>query len=109
MDCNIFYLLATNNVDKTILQMPLSESMLSTLKSNKNIMLDKSRRFRKTKGGYKWSNNQLPNLPKVSENELVEIRKRIQKENICSNVKQWSFFSIILLTFALLLFYLIKY
>ncbi len=32
--------------------MPLGESMISTVKSNKSIMLDKSKRFRKTLGGY---------------------------------------------------------
>ncbi len=35
--------------------MPFAESFSSTLKSNKAIMLDKSRHFRKTMGGFKWS------------------------------------------------------
>lgn len=32
--------------------MPFAESFSSTLKSNKAIMLDKSRHFRKTMGGW---------------------------------------------------------
>ena len=32
--------------------MPLAESMISSLKSNKSVMLDKSKRFRKRLCGY---------------------------------------------------------
>lgn len=38
--------------------MPFGESFISTLKSNKSIMLDKSRRFIKTPGGFDWSKSQ---------------------------------------------------
>lgn len=50
--------------------MPLSVSMLSALRSNKNMMLDKSMRFRKTIGGYEWSNDKLFKFPKATEKEL---------------------------------------
>lgn len=77
--------------------MPFVESMISTLKSNKAIMLDKSRRFRKTKGGYNWSKNTLKPLPKASEKELKEIKHRILNENKRTQFKQGVLFSIILI------------
>ncbi len=87
--------------------MPFAESMISALKSNKAIMLDKSRRFRKTKGSYDWSKNTLRNLPKATEQELIEISKQIKKENKRSRIKQGllflTIFFIVLLTFLMLL------
>ncbi|MBC3845137.1 hypothetical protein H8K90_01985 [Winogradskyella echinorum] len=61
--------------------MPLGESMRSTLKSNKSIMLDKSKRFRKTLGGYDKNRKIEFNLPKATPEQLKEIRQKLKKEN----------------------------
>ncbi|GAB5565820.1 MAG: hypothetical protein Wins2KO_28830 [Winogradskyella sp.] len=61
--------------------MPLSESMISTLKSNKNIMLDKSKRFRKTLGGYNKCTRGNFNFPKASPELLLEIKNKVRREN----------------------------
>ncbi|SDH03683.1 hypothetical protein SAMN04489796_1011228 [Winogradskyella thalassocola] len=61
--------------------MPLGGSMISTLKSNKNIMLDKSRRFRKTLGGYDKKRKVEYNFPKVTPQQLKMIRHKLKKEN----------------------------
>ena len=61
--------------------MPLAESMISTLKSNKRIMLDKSRHFRKTLGGYDKKRSKLNDYPKATEAQLSEIRERMKRDN----------------------------
>lgn len=61
--------------------MPLGESMRSTLKSNKSIMLDKSKRYRKTLGGYDKNRKIEFNLPKATPEQLKEIRQKLKKEN----------------------------
>ena len=61
--------------------MPLGGSMISTLKSNKNIMLDKSRRFRKTLGGYDKRRKVEYNFPKATPQQLKMIRDKLKKEN----------------------------
>ncbi|MCF7560965.1 hypothetical protein L3X39_09990 [Sabulilitoribacter multivorans] len=61
--------------------MPFGESFLSTIKSNKSIMLDKSRRFRKSKGSFDWSKSPQLNLPNSTSEQLEEIRLRLKKEN----------------------------
>ncbi len=61
--------------------MPLSESMISTLKSNKNIMLDKSKRFRKTLGGYNKGTRGNFNFAKASPELLLEIKNKVRREN----------------------------
>ena len=48
--------------------MPLGESMISSIKSNKRIMLDKSKRFRKTLGGYGDSHKTEYDFPKATHN-----------------------------------------
>ncbi len=60
--------------------MPFGESFLTTIKSNKSIMLDKSRRFRKTQGGFDWSKNKNLDFPKATPEQLKEIRERMQRE-----------------------------
>jgi len=67
--------------------MPFSESMISTLKSNKNIMLDKSKRFRKTRGGYGKKKQSLNQLPKATPEELKALAKRLQKERQIRMIK----------------------
>jgi hypothetical protein len=68
--------------------MPFGESFLSTIKSNKSIMLDKTRRFRKTSGGFDWSKSQQFNFPKATPQQLEAIKQRIQLENKKSKIKQ---------------------
>jgi len=55
--------------------MPLGESMISTVKSNKSIMLDKSKRFRKILGGYNKKRKIEYDLPKATPKQLIAIRK----------------------------------
>lgn len=61
--------------------MPTGESMISTLKSNKNVMLDKSRRFRKTLGGYGKNRKTEYDFPKATPEQLKAIREKLKKEN----------------------------
>ena len=61
--------------------MPLGESMISTIKSNKSIMLNKSKRFRKTQGGYGKNRKTEYDFPKASPEKLIHIRKRLKREN----------------------------
>lgn len=55
--------------------------MHSTLKSNKSIMLDKSKRFKKTVGGYGKNRKTEYNFPKASPKQLRDIRQKLKKEN----------------------------
>ncbi|WP_458628911.1 hypothetical protein [Winogradskyella sp. PC D3.3] len=61
--------------------MPLGESMISFIKSNRSIMLDKSKRFRKTLGGYGLKRKTEYNLPKATPEQLKAIRQKLKKEN----------------------------
>ncbi len=60
--------------------MPFVESMLSVLRSNKSIMLDKSKRFRKTLGYNNEPKKQQFNFPKATPKELLLIKERIKKQ-----------------------------
>ncbi|MGJ8592128.1 MAG: hypothetical protein ACSHXF_06250 [Aquaticitalea sp.] len=60
--------------------MPVGEYMFSSLKSNKNIMLDKTKRFKKTLGGYGDVDNAQFDFPETSPDVLSNIRNRLQKE-----------------------------
>lgn len=59
--------------------MPLIESMLSTLRSNKSIMIDKSKRFRKTKGGYGKTKGIEFNLPEATPRQLRSLKQAIRQ------------------------------
>ncbi len=59
--------------------MPLAESMISSLKSNKRIMLDKSKRFRKTLGGYDKNRKRNYDFPEATPEMLLEIRKKLKR------------------------------
>ena len=50
--------------------MPLGESMKTTLKSNKAIKIDKSRRFRKILGGYGNGNKKVFTFPNATPEDL---------------------------------------
>lgn len=78
--------------------MPFGESFLTTIKNNKSIMLDKSKRFRKTKASYSSKNNGF-NFPKATPEQLKAIRDKINKENKKRLIK-------ILLVFIVLTFFL---
>jgi hypothetical protein len=60
--------------------MPLAESMISSLKSNKSIRLDKSKRFRKTLGGYDKGRKGNFDFPQSTPEMLLEIRKKLKRE-----------------------------
>ena len=53
----------------------------SVIKSNKSIMLDKTKRFRKTPKGFDQSKSPQLNFKTATTEQLKEIRKRIQLEN----------------------------
>ena len=84
--------------------MPLGESMRSTLKSNKSIMLDKSKRFRKTLGGYDKSRKTEYNLPKATPKQLREIRQKLKKENQILWIKVIGLTTIIIISLVWVLF-----
>ncbi len=88
--------------------MPFGESFISTLRSNKSIMLDKSRRFRKISGSFDWSKSHQFNFKKATPEQLEEISKRIKKENKQTRLRQLSVLVIIIIvivpTFNYLLF-----
>lgn len=60
--------------------MPLAESMISSLKSNKRIMLDKSKRFRKTLGGYDKNRKRNYDFPEATPEMLLEIWKKLKRQ-----------------------------
>ncbi|KAA5824193.1 hypothetical protein FPF71_11310 [Algibacter amylolyticus] len=70
--------------------MPFGESFQSTIKSNKSIMLDKSRRFRKTLGGFDWSKSPRLNLPESTPEQLENIRLRTQQDNRNTVLKEFT-------------------
>ena len=60
--------------------MPFGESMIGTLKSYTSIMLNQSKRFRKTIGGNNKQRQSTGNLPNAIPQQLKEIRERIKRE-----------------------------
>ena len=87
--------------------MPFGESFISTLKSNKSIMLNKDRRFRKTLGGYDWIKKKHLNLPETTREEVKETGKRVLKENRIIFIKQLLVFGLIMTVVISLLIYMI--
>ena len=67
--------------------MPLGESMISTVKSNKNIMLDKSHHFRKTHGGYGSGKKDQFDFPEATTELIKEIQIRYKKQRQINLVK----------------------
>ncbi len=61
--------------------MPLGESMISSLKSNKSIKLDKTSRFKKTLGGYGKNKRHEFDFPKASPELLEQIKQKAQKDH----------------------------
>ncbi|WP_298900366.1 hypothetical protein [uncultured Psychroserpens sp.] len=61
--------------------MPLGESMISSLKSNKSIRLDKSSRFKKTLGGYGKNAKSEFDFPEASPELLHQIKQKAKKDH----------------------------
>ena len=61
--------------------MPLGESMISSLKSNESIKLDKSKRFRKTMGGYSKSKRTEYDFPKATPELIKRIKEKMLKQH----------------------------
>lgn len=83
--------------------MPFAESFSSTLKSNKVIMLDKSRHLRKTMGGFKWSGKNQFDFPNTTPLDIKELREKLKQENKKRNIK----YGIILFGIAVLSIWII--
>ena len=83
--------------------MPFGESMNSIIKSNKKIMLDKSRHFRKTLGGYASKTKPDYDFPKANQKFLKEFRYKLKARKRKRTVRVVLIFLITL--FALLLVY----
>ena len=86
--------------------MPLGESMLSTIRSNKSVRLDKSKHFRKTKSVYGENSKTEYDFPKASPELLVEIKERMRKENKKTRTKIFVL-SIVLVLIILIMLFLI--
>ena len=84
--------------------MPFGEAMLSTLKSNKRIRLDKSKRFRKTLGGYGPKLKVQYNFPKASSDQLKAIRDRLQAERRTSVLRHLLIVFLIVVGLGLVIF-----
>ncbi|WP_165453887.1 hypothetical protein [Hyunsoonleella flava] len=50
-------------------------------------MLDKSKHFRKTMGGYKWSGKDQFNFSEATPEQLTEVRDKLLKERKKRNIK----------------------
>ena len=85
--------------------MPSSESMISILKSNKNIMLDKSKRFKKTLGGYGLTDKTKFDFPDSSSELLDDIRNRLQKGKRILLLKRSFLFLMIIIVLLLIIIY----
>ncbi|WP_203255859.1 hypothetical protein [Hyunsoonleella ulvae] len=87
--------------------MPFFESFQTTLKSNKSILPDKSRYFRKTLGGFEWSGEGQFDFPEATPQQLKEIRNRMEKQNRIRSIKLFSiFFVIVVIALIALLYYI---
>ncbi|MFT4610898.1 MAG: hypothetical protein ACJA1H_000337 [Glaciecola sp.] len=86
--------------------MPLGESMISSLKSNKNIKLDKSKRFRKTLGGYGKNRKPVYDFPEANPELLEQIRLKVKKDYKRKQIIFSVFFVIIFIISVYAIFYL---
>ena len=86
--------------------MPFAESMISVVKSNKNIMLNKSRHFRKTKSIYKHAEKPEYNLPNATPQILSEIKERLERERKLRILKITVFILLVSILTIILISYL---
>lgn len=87
--------------------MPLGASMQNVLRSNKSIMLDKSKRFRKSSGGYRPKKSVSYNLPEASPELLVDIREKLIKENKKIRIKNIIILSILIICSIIICYWLL--
>ncbi|WP_299338456.1 hypothetical protein [uncultured Psychroserpens sp.] len=85
--------------------MPLGESMISSLKSNKSITLDKSSRFKKTLGGYGKNRKHEFNFPDASPQLLERIRLKAKKEHKRKQLIFTVFFVLLFIISVISVFY----
>ena len=85
--------------------MPLGESMISSLKSNKSIKLDKTSRFKKTLGGYGKNRKSEFNFPKASPELLDQIRQKAKKDRKKRQMMSIALFIILFSVGVYVLFY----
>lgn len=84
--------------------MPFGESFLSTLRSNKAIMLDKTKRFRKTKGKYGDITKEIEfEYHNATPEELELFKNQLKKENRIRIIKAL-IITLFLLTIIVVLF-----
>lgn len=67
-------------------------------------MLDKSKRFRKTLGGYDKSEKPEYNFPEATTSQISDIRKRLKKENQMLWIKIIGLSSLIIIGLVYLVF-----
>lgn len=79
--------------------------MLSSLKSNKSIKLDKSSRFKKTLGGYGKNRKTEFDFPEASNELLEEIRQKSKKEHKRQQIIFVTFFIILFAISVFAVFY----
>ncbi len=88
--------------------MPFGESFQSTLRSNKSIMLDKSKRFVKTQGGFGSRKKNQFDFKESTPKQLMSIKKRIQKQNIKIGITLITTFLILFIILFFLFYFLIN-
>lgn len=86
--------------------MPLGESMLTTIRSNKSIMLDKSKHFRKTKSVFDENSKTEFDFPKASPELLMEIKERMRKENKKTRTRSIIIYSVLVIIVVATLYFL---
>ncbi len=69
--------------------------MISSLKSNQSIKLDKSKRFKKTLGGYGKNKKTEFDFPAASPEFLKQIRSKAEKDHKRSQIIFTAFFIVL--------------
>jgi hypothetical protein len=75
--------------------MPLVDTMLSTVRSNKSAMLDKSKHFRKTTGSKSKKTKTEYDFPESSPEVLSNIREKLKLQNEKTRTKQFIIFMVL--------------
>ena len=88
--------------------MPLGESMQSILKSNKNIMLDRSKHFRKVKSKHSINKNIEYNFPEADTKILKAIKSKLKKDQKSADRILFILLILILIIGAVIMIYLIS-
>lgn len=83
--------------------MPFGESFLSTLRSNKAILLDKTKRFKKTKGSFGDITKEIEfDYHEATPEELETFKHQLQKKNRILKIKTYAITSILLVVITTL-------